>query len=67
MVHSSLLVALEQSCILKDPKVFGNGGKRDMKGACELFDRHTAFGKALNNGATRWVGQCGKRRIKSRR
>lgn len=38
-----------------------------MKGMCELLDRRTAFGEALNNGAARWVGQRGKRRIESSR
>lgn len=67
MVRSSLLVALEQSRALKDSKVLGNGGEGNVKGACELCDRRAAFGEALNNGATRRVGQRGKRRIESSR
>lgn len=67
MVRSPLLMALEQSRALKDSKVLGNGGEGDVKGACEFRDRRTAFGEALHNGATRRVGQRGKRRIESSR
>jgi hypothetical protein len=63
VVDASFAAALQESGLLEDFHVLGHGRERDLEGFRELGHVRLAEREPREDGAPRWVGECGERAI----
>ena len=63
MMDPALLLTAEQSSLLQNPQVLGDGRKRNVEGAGKLLDGRFPLREAVQDCATGRVGEGGEDRV----